>query len=155
MIEKRKKVTVLFDHSYRTLRNSIFLQTTKSCTSIMPKSSSKQKAETIVEIDEESMSSDGDSEALADENEPNTEISKTKVTGKELAPASRKTVSQEQSSHVENDSFDVILPPLLGSGNSGECTVMIEVDPEDAALLDYEGISGAIGRFEADDRGGK
>jgi hypothetical protein len=48
----------------------------------------------------------------------------------------------------------VILPPLLGSGNAGECTVMIEVDPEDAALLDYEGISGAIGRFEADDRGG-
>ena len=78
-----------------------------SGTSIMPKKSrSKQKTETIVEIDDESMNSDGDSEALADGNEPNTEISMTKISGEELAPASRKSVSQEQNSHLENDSFE-------------------------------------------------
>jgi hypothetical protein len=46
----------------------------------------------------------------------------------------------------DNDTFDVILPPLLGSGNAREGTVKIEVNPEDTAFLDYEGISGAIGR---------
>lgn len=73
---------------------------------------------------------------------------------KNKPPKSNAKDDSTSSNTPDNDTFDVILPPLLGSGNAGECTVMIEVDPEDAALLDYEGISGAIGRFEADDRGG-
>lgn len=52
-----------------------------------------------------------------------------------------------------NSALDVILPPSLLTGAVGECTLMIQVDPDDAALLDYEGISGAIGRFEADGQG--
>lgn len=55
----------------------------------------------------------------------------------------------------ENDSFDVVLPPLIGTANAGDCTLMVEVRPEDASILDYEGMSGAIGRFEANQHGGK
>ena len=56
---------------------------------------------------------------------------------------------------ANDDPIDLILPSNVGSALSGECTVMIEVDPSDAALLDYEGMSGAIGRLEADETGGK
>eukprot|EP00980_Cylindrotheca_fusiformis_P027033 scaffold18525_cov190-Cylindrotheca_fusiformis.AAC.3 len=54
---------------------------------------------------------------------------------------------------AENDSFDVVIPPSLGTSTYGECTLMIEVNPDDAAVLDYEGVSGAIGRFEANNQG--
>ncbi|KAL3939251.1 MAG: hypothetical protein SGARI_001440, partial [Bacillariaceae sp.] len=56
------------------------------------------------------------------------------------------------------DSYEVTIPPgLLGGGSSssvaGPCLVMVQVDPEDAAGLDFEGVSGAIGRFEGNDAG--
>ena len=53
------------------------------------------------------------------------------------------------------DAFDVHLPPIFASGNNGECSLLLQLDPDDAATLDYTGLSGAIGRLEADDHGGK
>ena len=54
------------------------------------------------------------------------------------------------------DEFTVVLPSSwMATGNppTGECNLLIQIDPEDATRLDYEGVSGAIGRFEAGDNG--
>ena len=37
--------------------------------------------------------------------------------------------------------------------DGGPCTVMIQIDPEDATTLDFEGVSGAIGRLECHNNG--
>jgi len=42
---------------------------------------------------------------------------------------------------------------ILGS-NQAECTVLLQVDPEDASTFDVDGASGAIGRLEVDGEGG-
>lgn len=52
-----------------------------------------------------------------------------------------------------DESMDVVLGPQLNP--SGECTVLVQVDPEDAAHLDLEGSQGVIGRVETDGEGGK
>jgi hypothetical protein len=127
----------------------------------IPRSSSKRKRDEVtfeLDDDDDRISSDDGSESLELEILPKKTPNNNKTPPKKPAStsSSRKSVSPEDSStKVENDSFDVILPASFGGGIAGECTVMIEVNPEDAALLDYEGISGAIGRFEADHRGGK
>ena len=62
---------------------------------------------------------------------------------------------EENDEEIE-DSFAVVLPSswaAAGQPPPGDCGVLIQVDPEDAALLDYEGTSGAIGRFEAGPNG--
>ena len=54
------------------------------------------------------------------------------------------------------DEFTVVLPSswmATGIPPTGECNLLIQIDPEDATRLDYEGVSGAIGRFEAGDNG--
>jgi hypothetical protein len=54
------------------------------------------------------------------------------------------------------DEFTVVLPSSwMATGNppTGECNLLIQIDPEDATRLDYDGVSGAIGRFEAGDNG--
>ena len=75
------------------------------------------------------------------------------------SPPKKATKKDQQQAHdynnIENDSFDVILPASLGNNAGtvgGGCTIMVEVEEEDAQLLDYEGISGAIGRLQADNR---
>jgi hypothetical protein len=50
------------------------------------------------------------------------------------------------------DSLDVILPLSLGKSN-GECTVLVQIDPEDSRNLDFEGTTGAIGRFQVTQQG--
>lgn len=52
-----------------------------------------------------------------------------------------------------SDSVDIVLPPSLFSSGGGECSILVQVEPEDTTILDFEGSSGAIGRFEADDSG--
>ena len=105
----------------------------------------KNSKDLIIEVDDDDDDDDNDLLALEEVTSRGGSVTKRK----------KKPAATSDSSPAENDSFDIILPPLLGSGTNGECNVMIQVDPEDAALLDYEGISGAIGRFEADDHGGK
>lgn len=56
----------------------------------------------------------------------------------------------------DTKSMDVVVPlSLLGETTGGECSLMVQVDPQDANLLDFEGQTGAIGRFESDASGGK
>ena len=56
----------------------------------------------------------------------------------------------------EDDVIDVVIPPsLLGIGAAPDSTLLVQIDPENAQLLELEGSNGAIGRFEADsDKGG-
>ena len=64
-----------------------------------------------------------------------------------------KSESKQSGNGNDNiDSFDVLLPSTL-FGNDATCSVMIQVDHDDAKLLDYDGVSGAIGRFESTDNG--
>lgn len=106
-------------------------------------------------ISSASISDDADAEtiklsALDKDSSEKAASKKPKARPSTTTSAEEKTPNEDG----ENDSFDVVLPPLLGTANGGECTVMIEVNPDDAALLDYEGMSGAIGRFEANSHGG-
>ena len=55
----------------------------------------------------------------------------------------------------DHDAFDIILPPNLVSNTNGECTVLVQIEPDDAAALDFTGAVGAVGRMEADDERGK
>lgn len=98
-------------------------------------------------ISSASISDDSDTEK--------TKLTALKKKGSKIKSASNNAGKKILDEDGENDSFDVVLPPLVGSANGGECTLMIEVNPSDSALLDYEGMSGAIGRFEANSQGGK
>ena len=48
----------------------------------------------------------------------------------------------------------VVLPTSLlessSSSNKAECSVLVQIDPKDATRLDFEGQTGAIGRFDSD-----
>ena len=56
----------------------------------------------------------------------------------------------------KEDLWDIVWPYRNGLiGNPGECTVLLQIDPEDASTLDMEGVSGAIGRLEVDGDGGE
>ena len=64
------------------------------------------------------------------------------------------TTTREAENLVQQDSFDIIIPAsFLTESTTGECSVLIEIDHNDATLLDFEGASGAIGRFEANENG--
>jgi len=54
-----------------------------------------------------------------------------------------------------NGDIDVIIPlSLLTSASTGggkDCTLLVQVNPEDTPALDFHGASGAVGRFEANE----
>ncbi len=51
------------------------------------------------------------------------------------------------------DRLPIVLPNTLNS--NGECTIIVQIDPEDSSTLDFAGASGAIGRMEADPNEGE
>jgi hypothetical protein len=57
----------------------------------------------------------------------------------------------EQNS--DEDQMKILFPTGIGQ-SSGECTVLVQINPEDASTLDFTGATGAIGRLETDDTGG-
>ncbi|CAJ1902810.1 unnamed protein product [Cylindrotheca closterium] len=109
----------------------------------MPKVNRKKASDVV-----DSLGSPDKSEEDKGNNKASPTVSDAKAKSKKMAPEDPKSIDPP-----ENDSFDVVLPSLLGTANAGECTLMVEVSPEDARLLDYEGMSGAIGRFEANHHG--
>ena len=52
------------------------------------------------------------------------------------------------------EAFEVVAPISLLNSSGNECTLLVQVDTNDATTLDFHGASGAIGRFEANDEGG-
>jgi hypothetical protein len=55
---------------------------------------------------------------------------------------------------VESDSFDIIVPNSLLGLNGGGCTVLLQIDTQDASALDFSGAVGVVGRLETDEQGG-
>ena len=85
-----------------------------------------------------------------------------KAKEKKIAPptAKRRPVAAESlttgNTVSKDDSYTVVLPSSwVATGNPppGDCSLLIQVEPDDAARLDYEGTSGAMGRLEAGDSG--
>lgn len=71
--------------------------------------------------------------------------------------ATKKRKIETGGEEVEtNDAFDLVWSYRNGTiGNPGECTLLLQIDAEDATNLDIEGSSGAIGRIEVDSDGGE
>jgi hypothetical protein len=85
---------------------------------------------------------------------PATASKTTTAAVKAVSPASDEI--EKPGEEEEEDSFAVVLPSswvATGQPPPGDCNVLIQVDPNDAARLDYEATSGAIGRFEAGPNG--
>ena len=66
--------------------------------------------------------------------------------------AAKKQPCTKPTHHTVSNSLDILVPSSLGNA-TGECTVLVELHPDDAALLDFEGSTGAIGRFQVDSEG--
>jgi len=103
----------------------------------------------------------------------NTTITIPKKSPSKKSP-SKKSKTHSSSSHHHHhhhhhqytvaDSLPVILPASLaataaaaavssGSSSSNECQILVQIDPDDAERLDFEGSTGAIGRFQVDSNG--
>ena len=58
----------------------------------------------------------------------------------------------ENGSENDDQGIDVKIPLSLlmtgTSSGSNECSVLVQVTPEDAPTLDFHGAGGAVGRFE-------
>lgn len=61
---------------------------------------------------------------------------------------------QIEMTELNDEEIMKILPPASVYQTNGECTVLVQIDPEDSSTLDFTGATGAIGRMEADDLGG-
>ena len=59
------------------------------------------------------------------------------------------------SDEKNGDRMKIVLPNSLYNNSNGECTLLVQIDPEDSSKLDFTGAVGAIGRMEADSTGGK
>ena len=74
---------------------------------------------------------------------------------KRVISKSSTTTSLEDKPSPTTDVWNLLWPHRNGViGNPGECTVLLQIDPEDATKLEMEGASGAIGRLEVDEKGG-
>lgn len=51
------------------------------------------------------------------------------------------------------DAYDVVFPSTTNI--RGECTVLVQIDPQDASTLALDGAVGAVGRLETDEDGGR
>ena len=72
-------------------------------------------------------------------------------------PAAAKSATDTNDAN-RSDGINVLIPHSLlnkhqGAGK-GECTMLVQMDG-DGHQLDFHGQSGAVGRFEADERGGQ
>lgn len=107
----------------------------------------------------ESLSDDSD---MKDEHMGRAKPSTQNLDGNGAKPSAvAKTASdgnRDFATNISNEGIDVLIPHSLlnkhqGAGK-GECTMLVQVDGDDHQL-DFHGQSGAVGRFEADEEGGK
>jgi sRNA-binding protein len=85
-----------------------------------------------------------------------TTTSSNKKADSQKAPESikstKKSVSSSTIHHTVADSLDIIFPLSLGKSTM-DCTVLVQIDPDDSKNLDFEGTTGAIGRFQVNKKG--
>lgn len=67
---------------------------------------------------------------------------------KSASPKKKKKSLVLAKEAFDSSCLDVLLPT---SSSAGECSILIQIEPQDAELLDFEGAAGAIGRFEAEE----
>lgn len=101
-----------------------------------------------------------------------TKMSKDSVSGddasvegkpsrRSVAPSNLETLKKTRKSATKQvawedyDAYDIVLPSNLINISNGECTLLVQIDPDDAVTLDFTGAMGAVGRMEADDDRGK
>ena len=127
-----------------------------------PKNVSGTKARKRVSPKEAGTTKSEPSQASSSKPTPKSPSTKVKSPSTKVKSPSTKLKSPPSTSKKKalvpatvKDAFDVHLPQIFASGNNGECSLLLQLDPDDAATLDYTGLSGAIGRLEADDHGGK
>lgn len=90
---------------------------------------------------------------MSTSNPPKSPEKKKKRTTPQKSP--KKAGRAKKEALFDTASMDVVLPTaLLGEPTGGECSLLVQIDPNDATRLDFEGQTGAVGRFEVD-RSGK
>jgi hypothetical protein len=62
-----------------------------------------------------------------------------------MATSTSKPTVGDAMEQDNDDSFDILIPTSFAT----ESSVLIQIHPQDASKLDFEGLSGAVGRFEA------
>lgn len=88
---------------------------------------------------------------------------KAKIPHKPKSPAKLKSPGKKKKKEAakkealfDTESMDMVVPlSLLAEPTGGECSLMVQIDPQDATRLDFEGQTGVVGRFESDDTGGE
>lgn len=79
----------------------------------------------------------------------------TTITSQQPSSKKPRAKPDGSSSNVKvnlDESLNVVLPRSWNQ--SGECTIIIQIDPSDSTSLDLEGTQGAVGRMETDEEGG-
>jgi hypothetical protein len=121
-------------------------------------SKSSKKEDVIVLFD--------DNDDDDDDNVSSSSNSGTRVITSTNAP--KPTATTVKSSHAQDESADtgtddkgieIKIPLSLlmtgTSAGSNECSVIVQVTPEDAPTMDFHGAGGAVGRFEVNDDTGE
>ena len=72
---------------------------------------------------------------------------------KQDTPVEKTKAAKKKRVMLEDwDAYDIRMPANINNNNNnGECTILVQIDPSDAAHLDFTGAVGVIGRFEADE----
>lgn len=86
-----------------------------------------------------------------DDADDSSEIKPSRSPAKVAVAKKRKSVTKKVALE-DYDAYDIVLPPNLVNASNGECTVLVQIDPDD--VLDFTGAVGAVGRMEADDERG-
>lgn len=85
--------------------------------------------------------------------ETKTESVETTVKHSPATVNGNPTEISKAATATATDECDIIIPSQLLGRNSGECTVLVQIDPTEAAALALDGATGAVGRLEADSKG--
>ena len=114
------------------------------------KLSSKAKGdESVIEI----LDDDGDYQESMVESKISGYVSRKKSTPQKIKEAV--SVGSNSTDANNDGGIDLKIPlSLLMTGTStgsNECTVLVQVCPDDASTLDFHGAAGAVGRFEVND----
>jgi hypothetical protein len=75
------------------------------------------------------------------------------------ADANIDATNTDADDNDDDDDVDIMIPlslQMTGTSSGGnDCTLLVQVDPEDVSTLDFHGASGAVGRFEVHEHDGE
>ena len=78
---------------------------------------------------------------------------------KEVQVIKKENVTTDDNNNNDDDDeygcLDLHTPMNILNNNDPSCTLLVQIDPDNSSMLNFHGISGAMGRFEADNNGSK